>query len=283
MAVFNNFATLSYTGGTTNSNTVTGEILDTLSSTKIAVMDDYTAKDDATYVISLVNSSTAPLTDVTITDDLGGYLYGTTTVYPLAYTQGSVRLYINGVLQPAPAVTAGPPLVFSGISIPAGGNALVIYEAGITAYAPLAAQDTITNTAVITAAGLSSPVTVTAVIGTEDRADLTISKAVCPNVIADNEPLTYTFVIENHGNTPAVATDNVVLTDTFDPILDPITVSLNGTILTEGTGYTYDRTIGLFTTLAGQITVPAATYTQAADGTWIVTPGTAVLTVTGTV
>ena len=283
MAVFNNFATLSYNGGTTNSNTVTGEILDTLSSTKIAVMDDYTAKDDATYVISLVNSSTAPLTDVTITDDLGGYLYGTTTVYPLAYTQGSVRLYINGFLQPAPAVTAGPPLVFSGISIPAGGNALVIYEAGITAYAPLAAQDTITNTAVITAAGLSSPVTVTAVIGTEDRADLTISKAVCPNVIADNEPLTYTFVIENHGNTPAVATDNVVLTDTFDPILDPITVSLNGTILTEGTGYTYDRTTGLFTTLAGQITVPAATYTQAADGTWIVTPGTAVLTVTGTV
>ena len=145
MAVFNNFATLSYTGGTTNSNTVTGEILDTLSSTKIAVMDDYTAKDDATYVISLVNSSTAPLTDVTITDDLGGYLYGTTTVYPLAYTQGSVRLYINGILQPAPAVTAGPPLVFSGISIPAGGNALVIYEAGITAYAPLAAQDIISS------------------------------------------------------------------------------------------------------------------------------------------
>ena len=173
--------------------------------------------------------------------------------------------------------------MFSGISIPAGGNALVIYEAGITAYAPLAAQDTITNTAVITAAGLSSPVTVTAVIGTEDRADLTISKAVCPNVIADNEPLTYTFVIENHGNTPAVATDNVVLTDTFDPILDPITVSLNGTILAEGAGYTYDRTTGLFTTLAGQTTVPAATYTQAADGTWIVTPGTAVLTVTGTV
>jgi len=283
MATFNNFATLSYSGGTTNSNTVTGEILDILSSTKIAVMDDYTAKDDTTFVITLLNSSTAPLNGITITDDLGGYLFNGTTVYPLAYTEGSVRLYINGVLQTAPIATAGPPLVFSGINIPAGGNAIVIYEAAVTAYAPLASEDSITNTAVITAAGLASPVTVSAVITTEDRADLTISKSVCPTVVSDNGQLTYTFVIENHGNTAAIATDNVVLTDTFDPILDPITVSLNGVTLAEGVGYTYDSTTGLFTTIAGQITVPAATYTQEVDGTWTVTPGTAVLTVTGTV
>ena len=283
MATFNNFATLSYNGGTTNSNTVTGEILDTLSSTKIAVMDDYTAKDDVTYVITLLNSSNAPLNGVTITDDLGGYLFNGATVYPLAYTVGSVRLYINGVLQPSPAATAGPPLVLSGINIPAGGNAIVIYEAEVTTYAPLAADDTITNTAVITATGLVTPVTVSAVITTEDRADLTISKSVSPTVVSDNGQLTYTFVIENHGNTPAIATDNVVLTDTFDPILDPITVSLNGVTWTEGVEYTYDVATGLFTTTAGQITVPAATYTQAADGTWSVTPGTTTLTVTGTV
>ena len=283
MAVFNNFATLSYNSGTTNSNTVTGEILDSLSSTKIAVMGDYTAKDDMTYVITLLNSSSAPLNDVTITDDLGGYVYNGSTVYPLSYTQGSARLYINGILQPAPAVTAGPPLTFSGITIPAGGNAIVIYEAAITAFAPLAAGDTITNTAVITAAGLSAPVTVTAIITTEDRADLTVSKSVCPAVISENEPLTYTFVIENHGNTPAVATDNVILADTFDPVLDPITVTFNGTVWTEGTEYTYDNTTGTFATAAGQITVPAASYTQNPDGTWTVTPGTAVLVVTGTV
>ena len=96
MAVFNNFATLSYNGGTTNSNTVTGEILDTLSSTKIAVMDDYTAKDDATYVISLVNSSTAPLTDVTITDDLGGYLYGPRVCAPVYQRRAAARTRRNG-------------------------------------------------------------------------------------------------------------------------------------------------------------------------------------------
>lgn len=283
MATFNNFATLSYNGGTTNSNTVTGEILNILSATKIAVIDDYTAKDNVTYVISLLNSSNAPLNDVTIVDDLGGYLFNETTVYPLAYITSSVRLYINGILQTAPTAVAGPPLVFSGINIPAGSNAILIYEATVTAYAPLAADDIITNTAVITAAGLSTPVTVTANISTENRADLTISKSVCPTVISENEPLTYTFVIENHGNTPAVATDNVILTDTFSPILDPITVALNGTTWTENVSYTYDRTSGLFATIAGQITVPAATYNQATNGTWIVTPGTTVLTVTGTV
>ena len=280
---FNNFATLSYNGGTTNSNTVTGEILDILSATKNAVMDDYTAKDDTTYVITLLNSGTVPMTNVTITDDLGGYDFNGTTVYPLNYTPNSVRLYINGVLQTAPTVTAGPPLVFSGITIPAGGNAILIYETSVTAFAPLGIEDTIVNTAVITADGISSPVTVTATIQTEDRADLTISKSVCPAVVSENEQLTYTFVIENHGNTSAVATDNVVLTDILDPVLDPITVTFNGTVLTEGTAYTYDRTTGLFTTTSGEITIPAATYTQNADGTWIITPGTAVLTITGTV
>ena len=62
MATFTNFATLSYRGGTTESNTVVGELLEPLTMTKTAVMDDYTAKDDVTYVISLVNSGTTALT-----------------------------------------------------------------------------------------------------------------------------------------------------------------------------------------------------------------------------
>lgn len=38
MASFTNFATLSYNGGTTNSNTVTGELLEALTVTKTAVV-----------------------------------------------------------------------------------------------------------------------------------------------------------------------------------------------------------------------------------------------------
>lgn len=39
MATFTNFATLSYNGGTTNSNTVTGELLETLTATETIVME----------------------------------------------------------------------------------------------------------------------------------------------------------------------------------------------------------------------------------------------------
>ena len=283
MATFTNFATLSYNGGTTNSNTVTGEILETLAAVKTAVLNDYTARDDVTYVISLVNSGGAPISALTVTDDLGGYLFDAGTVYPLSYVDGSVRYYVNGVLQAAPTVTAGPPMVISGINVPAGGNAILIYEAQVTDFAPLAAGSTITNTATITGGGLSSPLTAVETISTEDRADLTISKAVCPSVVTENGQLTYTFVISNSGNTAAVATDNAVLTDTFDPILDPIAVTYNGTTWAEGVNYTYDAATGLFSTLPGQITVPPATYAQAADGTWVVTPYTTVLTFTGTV
>ena len=105
MATFTNYATLSYNGGTTDSNIVTGELLATLSMTKTAVMDDYTQKDDVTYVISLVNGGTTAVTGLTVTDDLGGYTLGENTVYPLAYTDGSLRYYVNGVLQTAPAVS----------------------------------------------------------------------------------------------------------------------------------------------------------------------------------
>lgn len=283
MATFTNFATLSYNGGTTTSNVVTGELLETLSATKIAVMDDYTAKDDVTYVVTLLNSGTAPLNGLTVTDDLGGYLFEGDTVYPLEYTNGSIHYYINGVLQADPAVTAGPPLVITGISVPAGGNVMLIYEATVTEFAPLAADDTITNTAVVTGGGLAAPVTASEIIETEDRADLTISKSVSPAVVTENGQLTYTFVIANHGNTPAVATDDVVVSDVFDPILNPITVTFNGSVWAEGVNYTYDESTGVFTTLPGQITVPAATYTQNEDGTWIVNPGTVILTVTGTV
>ena len=66
-------------------------------------------------------------------------------------------------------------------------------------------------------------------------------------------------------------------------MLKNITVTYNGTAWTEGTNYEYSETTGIFRTLAGQITVPAATYTRAADNSLIVEPGTAVITVSGNI
>lgn len=283
MARFTNVATLSYSGGRTESNTVTGELVEILTATKSALGDTYEARDTLTYVISLVNSGTAALNGMTVTDDLGAYTLDTTTLYPLEYTPDSVRYYINGVLQTAPTVTAGPPLVFGGIGVPAGGNVMLVYEAALTDYAPLGIEATITNTATVTGGGLSSALTADATVAMRPRAALTISKAICPASVTENGELTYTFVIENAGGLAATADDLVVLTDTFDPILENITVTFNGNALTAGTDYNYNTATGTFATLAGRITVPAATYTQGTYGRWSITPGVGELTVTGTV
>ena len=48
MAKFTNYATLSYNGGTADSNTVTGELLETLAFSKTAVTNSYTPKDTVT-------------------------------------------------------------------------------------------------------------------------------------------------------------------------------------------------------------------------------------------
>lgn len=281
MARFTNYATLSYNGGTTDSNTVTGELLATLAMTKTAVTDRYTRNGTVTYAVSLVNSGTSAVNGLTVTDDLGGYTFGGGTVYPLNYADGSLRYYVNGALQTAPTVTAGPPMSVSGISIPAGGSALLIYQATVTGYAPLGQEASITNTAAAAGGGFNQSASAT--VSMEPRAELSISKGLCPAAVTENGQLTYTFVVENAGGTAAAAADNAVLTDTFDPRLSNLTVTFNGTPWSEGVNYTYDAATGLFRTLPGQITVPAATYTQNADGTWAVTPGSAVLTVTGTV
>lgn len=284
MATFYNQATLSYNGNVTNSNIISGELLEVLSATKTAVMDDYTANDDITYVISIINSGATAFTGLTITDNLGSYVFGLGNLVPLTYATGSVRYYINGVLQTAPTVTAGPPLVISGIDVPANGNAMIMYEVNANSFAPLGVGDTIVNEAEITGGGLSSPLAVTETISTEDKAVLTISKAVSPSTVTENGQLTYTFTIQNSGNTAAVATDNVILTDTFDPILDPIAVTFNSVSWSDPTNYSYNSATGEFTTVAGEITVPPATYTQdAVFGNWIINPGVSTLVITGTV
>ena len=283
MAVFTNQAQLAYNDSITNSNIAVGEILEVLSATKTAVRAEYGQNDSVTYVVSLVNSGTSALNGLTLTDNLGAYTFGTGTLVPLSYIDGTIRYYVNGILQTAPVVTAGPPLVVSGINIPAGGNVILVYEANVNQYAPQDADGSITNTAVISGAGVT-PVTVEETVTTENEPNLTITKSISPVPVTENGTLTYTFVIQNSGNTAAVATDNAVVTDIFDPILTNLSVSFNGVTWTEGVQYTYDETTGTFVTVAGQITVPAASYTQdPVTGIWVTNPGVSTLVVSGTV
>ena len=283
MATFYNQAILSYNGNTTTSNITTGEILEVLSATKNAVVGEYTSDDAITYVVSIINSGASAFTGLTLTDDLGEYTSGTLTLVPLTYTADSLQYYENGVLRPTPAVASENPLTVTGISVPARGNATIIYEARTNGFAPIGTGGTITNTAVISGTNVS-PVTVEETINASEEARLTISKSLSPATVAENGVITYTFVIQNSGNTAAIAADNVAVTDTFNPILSGITVAFNGETWAENTNYTYNEATGIFSTVPGQITVPEATYTQdPASGVIIVNPGVSVLTVTGTV
>ena len=284
MAIFSNQATLTYNGNTTNSNIAYGEILDVLSATKTAVEGTYTPGEVVTYVVTLRNTGGTALTNITVTDDLGGYTFEAATVYPLTYEAGSATLFVNGVPQAAPAVTAGPPLVASGLTIPAGGDLVLVYQATANEFADPAAGGTIVNTVTVTGDGISTPITATETVTVATAPNLTISKSISPSQVVDNDRVTYTFVIQNTGNEAVLATDNAAITDTFDPILTNLVVTYNGETWTEGVQYTYDETTGLFTTLPGALPVPAATYTQdPVTGAYTLTPGIATLTVTGTI
>lgn len=284
MPTFTNQATLSYNDRVTGSNIVTGELVEVLAANKTAVPAVYGSDDTVVYIISIVNSGTVPYAGITVTDNLGAYPVGGITAVPLEYEAGSIRYFQNGVLQPAPTVSDESPLTITGITVPAGGNVQLVYAARTAGSAPLEAGGTIVNTAVVSGAGLSTPITVSETVNAREEAMLTISKSIFPDTVTENGQLTYTFVIQNTGNTPAAATDNLIVRDTFDPILNNITVQLDGETLTEGADYTYNEATGEFATVISRITVPAASYTQNPDtGIWEILPGVAVLHVTGTV
>ena len=279
MATFTNQASLLYNNTRVASNTVTGTITETLTAAKTAVTQAYTAGEPVTYVLSLVNSGTADLTGLTITDDLGTYTSGGLTLIPLDYVSGSATYYSDGALQPAPSVTAGDTLVIQGITVPAGGNAIVIYQAVPNEFAPPETGSTITNTAAVTGQGITS-VTASETIPAASVPVLSINKALSPAEVTGNSPITYSFVIGNTGSAPEAA---AVIEDTFDPVLSDITVSVEGVPRTTDE-YTYDEVTGEFATVQGAFTVPAADFVQDPQtGAWSTVPGSVTVTVSGTV
>ena len=145
-------------------------------------------------------------------------------------------------------------------------------------------ESQIVNTVTLSGTGLATPLTAEATVTVTAGPELRIVKSLSPAAVEENGNITYSFQIQNYGNEPAGAEAAIAVSDLFDPILSNLSVSLDGQSMAKSTGYTYNETTGQFDTLAGQITVPAATYAQdTATGNWVVTPGETVLTVTGTV
>ena len=280
---FANTATLSYNGETVQSNVAVGAIEGVLNVSKNTAAQEYLTGDRITYVVSIVNNSDAAVTGLTVTDDLGAYLFNTAPVQPLRYVEGSVQYYSGGILQPAPAASTASGLVFSDITVPANDSAILVYEAEVNEYASPETGGVIENTVTVTGTGVCD-VTATENVAAANGALLSVMKSVTPVPVAENGVLTYVFQMQNNGNTAVEAADNAVISDTFVPILSDIHVMLDGAALTQGTDYTYDEATGVFSTTNGTLAIPAAVFTQdAATGVWDVQPGTATLTVTGTV
>ncbi len=282
MATFFNRATLTYGTNSITSNTVSGELVGALTVTKNASIDEYVLGSVLTYGISLVNSGTSAINSLTLSDDLGLFTNSVgVQVRPLTYIDGSILYYQNGVLSPTPAIVTGSPLVLTGISVPAGGSAIIVYNARVNDYAELEVGGEITNTVTIAGTALDDN-TATETVTAAQTPLLSILKSLSPESVTENGQLTYTLLIENRGNTEADGA--LTVSDTFDPILTSITVTYNGIVWTEGTEYTYDESTGEFTTLDGAITVPAASYTtDPTTGEVSVAPGVATIRITGTV
>lgn len=175
MAQFTNQAQIRYGNAVANSNIAVGEILEVLSASKTAVRTTYGQNDSVTYIVSIVNAGTVPVTGLTLSDNLGAYTFGTGSLTPLTYVEGTVKYYVNGTLQTAPAVTTAPVFTITGITVPAGGNAMIIYEAMVNRYAPLDAGSSITNNANISGGGIT-PVTVDEIVRAQTAPLLTITK-----------------------------------------------------------------------------------------------------------
>ena len=160
MATFTNQATLTYNGGTVNSNIVTGELVQVLTASKTAAAESYRTGDLVTYVVQLRSTGAAALTGLTVTDTLGTTNFpatgGTVQLTPLTYQAGTLRYFMNGVLQTAPAVTVlANGIRIDGISVPAGGVATLAYTARVNAFADPSAEGTIENTVTVTGGGLA--------------------------------------------------------------------------------------------------------------------------------
>lgn len=287
MATIENFATVSYTSGgvteTKVSNLAEIGLESAISFTKTTLGETYGEDEVVTYILSMTNTSTSAITNVSITDDLGTFVFGTLELTPLTYAPPALLL-IDGQDVSAQltvdTATAGS-LVFSFPTLPAGATANIVYRAAVNEYAPLDVEAGITNTATLTSDSDCADGTASATITAVSAANVSVFKQMSPNPVICGDTVTYTIRIYNYGN---IAAENVVLTDTFNPAPTNITVSRDGTLL-PANDYSYvDGTLTVPTGTTTAVSVPAATFVRdATTGIVTVTPGMIEYTITGTI
>lgn len=285
MATIENFATVSYTSGgvteTKVSNLAEIGLESAISFAKTTLGDTYSEDSVITYILSITNTSANTVSNIKITDDLGSFVFGTIELTPLGYTAPALLLIDGQDVSSQLTVddtTAGS-LVFSFPTLPAGATANVVYRASVNEFAPLDLNSAIVNTATLTSDSDCADGSASATVTAASAANVSVFKQMAPNPVVCGDVVTYTIRIYNYGNIPA---EDVVLTDTFNPAPDTITVSKDGVVL-GGSEYSYVG--GTLTTPVGTgtpVSVPAATFTRDSEtGILNVTPGVVEYVITG--
>ena len=281
MAIITNQANLTYTCGTTTasvaSNVATAEMNAALSAAKRVLDESYRPGSDLTYILSFENGGNSAITNLPVLDDLGAYTPAgaTAPVQPLTCT-GPAALYVDGIFSSelSPTVQENG-VLFTILEIPAGSNALLVYQATVNGFAPLTPGSEIENIASI---GTTDPQTVSATVPAASYADVSITKEMAPNPVSPGDTMTVTFTIENRGN--ANATD-LQLTDDFPLALTDVSVTVNGAPLSD---FTFENsTLTLPSGTQTTLSVPAATFTQDETGAVTVIPGKLTVVMTGTI
>lgn len=286
--IITNQATLNYRYGTSTatatSNITTAVLNGPLSISKTSLSQSYRVGQNVTYLITVTNNGTAGAEDITIIDDLGTFLSDGNNVTPLTYL-GPSQLFINGAFESEITPTLGANnIAFMIPSIPAGGNAQIIYLVRVNSYASSEAGSEITNTATADfdcGCPCNEPVSDSYTITAEEFADVRIVKTICPNPVVCGSTVTFTFNLYNYGNIPAT---DVVLTDTFDPALSDIEVFVDD-VLIPSEDYNYINGTLRLPALGSdfEITIPAATFERDDVGNITVTPGNVRIVVRGTI
>ncbi len=283
--IISNQASISYRYGTIEatavSNVATAVIGSQLEIEKTALTESYRLGQDVTYVITVSNNSTVASQDLVITDNLGSYDFNGVELTPLTYL-GPAQLFINGAFDSLITPTeTDAEIAFSIDELPAGGNLQIIYRARVNAFASEGENSTIVNTASVEGGCIccGDAASDSATITVEDFADVRIVKTVCPNPVICGEDVAFVIEIQNYGNIPAT---DVVLTDTFMPPLEDITVTLNGVAVPEAN---YDYVGGVLTLPNGngnEITVPAAEFVRNEQtNEFSAVPGRVIITIKG--